>query len=411
MIKLLIIADDITGTLDTGVKFSAAGVSTKIVVDIDYVFTQAEESTVLVLCVPTRHLPPEKAYQMVREVVRRAVSAGIRYIFKKTDSALRGNVGAELSAVVDASGESELCFIPALPAMNRVTREGVHYIDGIPVHQSVFGEDPFEPVKESYIPALLQEQCRFRVDVASGCLPPLPAPAEKRILVFDCSEQEEMTELVKALWKEKRFRLFAGCAGLAESLASYLSSGEQTSFSPERLIVLCGSVNPISRRQIDYAGKNGFYRVHVPSGVLLEDDGLSGRESRRFLEELWDLYEEGKSIILDTQRAEDGKMQEQPENMTAEEMRQRIAARMGSVLKALIDRGAASRLMIIGGDTLLAVLEDLGVQELTPLQELQFGVVLNRISYRGRTYELISKSGGFGTEDLLVTLLDAAKGP
>ena len=33
-----------------------------------------------------------------------------------------------------------------------VTVGGIHYIDGVPVHQSVFGQDPFEPVRESCVP-------------------------------------------------------------------------------------------------------------------------------------------------------------------------------------------------------------------------------------------------------------------
>ena len=40
--------------------------------------------------------------------------------------------------------------------MNRITRNGIHYIDGVPVHESVFGKDPFEPVADSYIPEILK---------------------------------------------------------------------------------------------------------------------------------------------------------------------------------------------------------------------------------------------------------------
>ena len=43
------------------------------------------------------------------------------YIYKKTDSGLRGNIGKELEAALAAGGEEYLTFIPALPAMNRIT--------------------------------------------------------------------------------------------------------------------------------------------------------------------------------------------------------------------------------------------------------------------------------------------------
>ena len=140
--KLLILADDFTGALDTGVQFAARGASTCVVVDPDYPMEQAREQ-VLILDAETRHLSGQQAYEVVFQAVERALAAGFTHIYKKTDSALRGNVGAELTAVLDAAKASCLAFLPALPKMNRVTRQGIHYIDGVPVAESVFGKDPF----------------------------------------------------------------------------------------------------------------------------------------------------------------------------------------------------------------------------------------------------------------------------
>ena len=152
MVRLLIIADDFTGALDTGVQFTARGARTCVATDPAYDFSRADaEAQVLVLDAETRHLRPEAAYGVVFRAVENALKFGFTYIYKKTDSALRGNVGAELTAVMNAAGADSLAFIPALPKMNRVTRKGVHYIDGVPVAQSVFGQDPFEPVRFSSV--------------------------------------------------------------------------------------------------------------------------------------------------------------------------------------------------------------------------------------------------------------------
>ena len=48
------------------------------------------DAQVLVVDTETRHLPPEKAYQIVEELTRAACRAGIRYIYKKTDPRRRG---------------------------------------------------------------------------------------------------------------------------------------------------------------------------------------------------------------------------------------------------------------------------------------------------------------------------------
>ena len=99
MILLLIIADDFTGALDTGVQFAARGARTEVVVDPQIDFS-ACGADVLVVDTETRHLPAADAYKAVFDLVERARRAGVRFIYKKTDSALRGNIGAELSALL-----------------------------------------------------------------------------------------------------------------------------------------------------------------------------------------------------------------------------------------------------------------------------------------------------------------------
>ena len=97
-----------------------------------------------------------EAYLTIFRIVKPAAESGVKYLFKKTDSALRGNIGAELTAMLDATGKSLLSFVQAFPQINRVTVNGVHYIEGIPVDRSVFGSDPFEPVTEANVEKLEQ---------------------------------------------------------------------------------------------------------------------------------------------------------------------------------------------------------------------------------------------------------------
>ena len=60
--------------------------------------------------------------------------------------------------------------------------------------------------------------------------------------------------------------------------------------------------------------------------------------------------------------------------------------------------------MIIGGDTLSVCLNRIGCRELRPVKELLPGVVLSTFRSEGRDKLIISKSGGFGDEELLVRL-------
>ena len=69
MVKLLIIADDFTGALDTGVQFAARGAATRVITDPAFAFAGAEPGLqVLVLDAETRHVAPEQAYAVVRRM-------------------------------------------------------------------------------------------------------------------------------------------------------------------------------------------------------------------------------------------------------------------------------------------------------------------------------------------------------
>lgn len=399
MIQVLVLADDVTGALDAGVKFSDAGLKTKVSL-LPKIEENDTDASVLVLCVPTRHEAPEAAYRQVRALSERAAELHIGCIFKKTDSALRGNVGAELAAVLDGSGEHELFFIPALPAMDRVTINGIHYINGVPVHESVFGVDPFEPVTESYIPALLEKQMSEPVEVITGATPPAPVNSGKRIAVLDCETQSGLEALTRTLYAEGRLHAVAGCSGLAEALAAALSgsAGEiGTEPETERLTVVCGSMNPISLEQVAYAEKTGFHAVRVPVERLLEN-GLESAAGKAFLDELWMEYSENRHLLIDTGAANAA------HGGRPEEIGKNVAALLGAILKNLLDRGAASRLMIIGGDTLLGFMDAIGCRELSPRREILQGVVESDYTYRGVRHSMLSKSGGFGQTDLLLRL-------
>lgn len=410
---MLMIADDFTGAMDTGVKFSTAGVRTKITTDTQIDF-QKQSEEVLVLCAPTRHLPADQAYRVVRDIVRRATEANIEFIFKKTDSALRGNIGAELSAVLDGSGGDAICFIPALPGMNRITVKGLHYIDGIPVDKSVFGQDPFEPVTASYIPDLLHQQCDTQVALVDAEKVKGFRKEGPHIYVFDCASCEDMKTIVEALHQQGQMKFLAGCAGLAESLPPYLgltqNTGPMASIRASRMVVVCGSVNPISRAQMDYGERHGYTRVHIPIKQMLSEESLQEGSGDRLLSQLWAAYCQSNYLIIDALQSEGGQVLKGTEELSLEEIRSRFSRQLGQILKALLQRGAKSRLMIVGGDTLLAFLEAITCCELTPVRELQPGVVLSRVIWQGEELELVSKSGGFGEEDLLGILQEELSG-
>lgn len=412
MIRLLIIADDFTGALDTAVQFAACGAKTRVVTDSRYDLKKADESVeVLVLNAETRHLPAEKAYKTVYGIVRQASICKVPYIYKKTDSALRGNIGSELTAVLDASKGRELHFIPALPKMNRITKDGIHYINDVPVHQSVFGKDPFEPVTKSLVSDLIAEQSRIRVVEASKINEQEPM-CEPVIVVHDVRTDEELEKIAQNLFRKGQLYFMSGCAGLAAVLPRILHlEGDNCQRQEFRngFLVACGSVNPITRAQLDYAQKQGFYRICLTPEQTLSDHYFDTYEGKRILESWKNICMNEKKCILDSndQPGKESTLDYAREHsMTLEEVRVRISKTLGRIVKLFLDWGIDSTIMLTGGDTLLGFMEQMQCKELTPVCELAPGTVLSFLHNDGINYPIITKSGGFGEENLLVNLAD-----
>ena len=397
MLKLLIIADDFTGALDTGVQFSSRGAKTKVITDPQYDLSLANELDVLVWDSETRHLASEKAYEIVNNFVKRVVSRFPNInIYKKTDSGLRGNIGSELSAAMDAIGVDKMAFIPAFPAMNRVTKNCIHYIDGVPVAQSVFGKDPFEPVKNSDVNTIIAEQTD-----------------KTAIKVYDAETDDDMKKIADKLGAEG-LKLTAGCAGFAEILASLLGfNGKcgEIGVMPSKFFMICGSVNPVTRQQMDYAEAHGFKRICLTVEQKLNENWPKSQECEQ-VAKIWLKEIESCHAILDAN--DPNEIQKTNEfikshNLSINQVRIRISKAITGAAKFLLDNGLEARLMCVGGDTLLALMQYVGVNELVPICEIEKGVVLTSFTYNNKKYNVMTKSGGFGEKDLLVKIADYNK--
>lgn len=414
--KLLIVADDLTGGLDTGVQFARQGITVRVVADPDpdgaWTRTTAE---VLVAVSETRHVSPEAAWETVYGIIAAGRKAGIPYFYKKTDSALRGNIGAELDAALKASGAEVLPFLPAYPAMNRVTVDGCHYIDGVPVAQSVFGRDPFDPVVESDVRKLIAGQ--------TGTPVSSEGESGAGILVVNAQSGEDLLAAGQRLLAKGHLSVSAGCAGFAAFLPELLglqkrevpgeeetpgAGGTLGTGDPDlgdSLLVISGSLNPVTMRQIEFVQNNGFARTCPMPGP----EGAAERTEALLRKEKW--------VILDSSgiKPEEKAFRDymRGKGIESGEARVLIAAYLAEILAA-IESSYKGTVMVIGGDTLLACLRRLGCRDLEPMAELFPGVVLSRYRIGEKEKFFICKSGGFGSGTLLADLremMEAAKRP
>jgi uncharacterized protein YgbK (DUF1537 family) len=129
--RILVLADDLTGALEAGAKFAGQGIRTLVSTELNLRPKGCDESIgVLVIDAETRHLPAAEAGQRVRELAHAAGEQGFRYLYKKTDSTLRGNIASELGALAEAFPGSALLYVPAYPRMGRTVKRGMLYVHG-----------------------------------------------------------------------------------------------------------------------------------------------------------------------------------------------------------------------------------------------------------------------------------------
>ena len=132
--KIAIVADDLTGALDAAVPFADLGLGMSVGLQIEAAGALADsDMPVVSVDACTRHLPPARAAAVVREATERLLALDQRLPFKKMDSTLRGNVGAETLAALAGSGRRSAIIAPAAPRLGRRLSGGRLLVNGEPV--------------------------------------------------------------------------------------------------------------------------------------------------------------------------------------------------------------------------------------------------------------------------------------
>jgi len=209
----LVIADDLTGACDAAVPFALRGLRVRVALDF-----QGELGAIDVLAISTESRDGDLA--SFRKVLDRLLPLRPRILFKKIDSTLRGNVGPEVSAALDAFGCDVAVVTPAFPAMGRVVEAGYLRVDGD------FG---FVPIELAAYFGDLRARLALRDAACDAHL--------------DAIVREGLASGGRVLW--------AGSAGLATALARATQAGSPSAlaFSPAPAIFCLGSDHPVTMEQ------------------------------------------------------------------------------------------------------------------------------------------------------------------
>jgi D-threonate/D-erythronate kinase len=344
---LLIVADDLTGALDSAVTLAAVGLHCVVARRSSDLPAAADAGAeVVAVSTASREGTVEGARAAVARVFE-LLPHRPAMVFKKIDSRLKGHIGAELAVVGGRTGIARAVVAPAIPAQGRATERG--RLTGTGVNAPI--------------------------DVAAAV-----AGSGLAIAVPDARSDADLDRVVAEALAAQA--LLVGAAGLAAALGRRLRPGGRAAPPPPLpapVLFAIGSRDPITLAQVEVLRAGGVTEILAPDGHV------AGPVSS------------GRAVLV---RLVAGHGRLDPG----------AGPRFARTVAGLLGATAAGTLLACGGETADAILGELGVGVLGVEGEILPGVPVSRMVVNGRNMRLVTKSGGFGTPDALAAVARAAAG-
>lgn len=337
MNRITVIADDITGAAEiAGIGFHY-GLNTAIVTDFHHPLPDVD---LLVIATDTRSMKVADASDETRRVVRELKKRGIGRLFKKTDSALRGHIAAELHVLMEETDYKEVMLLPQNPSRGRMVKNGIYYIHETPLHETAFAYDPEFPQHTSLVSKILPE--------------------------YKISDTETMDEVYRVAEKIGADTLPVGAADLFIACLAYWGYSKvlNDSFcglSTSKTLIVCGSTQSTSLDSYTYINK-----YQIPILPLSHQSFYAGTPEDAWLQMVNDTYRQSNGLVLTT----NGYLPQE-----GKEFAVRLRETTARIVKTLVQEELPNELVIEGGATAFCILQTLGWSRFRLTNEINPGVV------------------------------------
>jgi uncharacterized protein YgbK (DUF1537 family) len=348
MTILRMIADDLTGALDTAAQFTGRIGPVPVLLDR---MTAAPEGS-YALNLSCRDRDQATAVACTRDSLH--CYAGADLAFKKIDSLLRGHWAAELAEIVQSGMFRRIVLAPAVPTHGRLTRGGLQMLA--------------QPSGDLVLLANVEAELARHGDSSRS--------ANCEILVLDAESDTDLEAIAKRHANE-RGTLWCGAAGLARALAQEPPRAARPLDRPHLVIV--GSRHPVTLRQLEVFGAA---HPECLAPMAAEPSFVTGVQTR--------LKTFGCCVVLPAL----------PSGLTELKAAERIARGVEMLSGRLPPLGG---LTVIGGETFAGVCRVLKATRLSVEGEFVHGVPASRMESRVWTGTFCaSKSGAFDEPDWLL---------
>ena len=363
MTSLRLIADDLTGALDTAAQLTGAFGALPVVLNL----ALEPPSGSFVLDLACRDQTEAAAVALTSTTAHHLASGDIA--FKKIDSLLRGHWAAELAVLAKTGSFRRIILAPAFPGQGRITRGGRQIVLGPQGNPTLVPVDPrAEMARHGLDAAVLSRGEVGAIDAA--------------LLLCDADSDRDLRSLVQSARALPGPTLWCGAAGLALALSDGTPPRSAAPIAGPHLMMI-GSDHPVTRDQVLFVTR------YAPDWIV-RFDGNGPASADRVNQAL---ARHGRCLCL----------ADLPPGCARAEASELIARWFGAMTPGIAQPRTLS---VVGGETFASLCRELQADMLLVEGEWQAGVPCSR-SAQGLWTDMacFSKSGAFGEPDCLLRLL------
>jgi len=369
-----ILADDLSGALDAAGPFASRDGATCVYWDVGRAGTHVGDR--IALDSASREVDAGDAIARTRAAALALWTGRRGLAFLKIDSVWRGSPAAAI-ATASAEGRFDRVVVaPAFPEQGRMTRDGGQWVvEGARLR--------------CVVPNIAAELRRYGLDAAAEA----SASPSTIAVVCDASSADDLAAIVKRYWLTGVRTLWCGTRGLARALADHAagigSATDTTAHEPPALrgpvLVVVGTDHPVSVAQAGVLERQPGIACHTVA-VGTRSEGATPS-----------VVAAAEAVLLRFAI---------PADSTREVARRMIA----QALRDEVDRLPRPGLVVAtGGETVRALSEALGATRLDVLAEHEPGIpIATWGDGRWAGTPILSKSGGFGSQDLFARVVASA---
>ena len=428
---IAVIADDFTGANDNGALLAAKGFSSATCLGLAHwdpkEFTQCDA---VCLNAESRLLHREDAYKAVYDAVMEFNKEKPALVSKRIDSTLRGNVGAELEAVIKAMddthghNQSLAVLVASYPHSGRICVGGYQIVHGVPLERSPIAKDAATPVHHTAVLKIIADQtslpCGFvsLEKVLAG-----PAAVRQtieaaraqgcRAVVCDAVSDDDIAVIAQSLADAPYPLVSLDPGPFTSELAAARIEAPRAEFE-NRIFLTVGSTSELTRVQMETLRlAHPCHIVSMNVRKVLAGEAEAQAECRRVLEAVFAAPEEAKVLGVCTAASKEDvfSMQEMSQTLgiAPSEISRRINMALAHVAQEALKKESLriGGLYTSGGEVTVSVMRTLKAGGFSVrIMVLPLAVYGHIIGGEHPDLPMITKGGFVGDKDSLVECME-----